>query len=74
MMERIVYLDRSLLPTAVRRPPFEHEWIAALKFAGFSHPSNTDSMDNPVKRQLTWESVIPRTRLHSPRGHTRQPG
>jgi glycerate dehydrogenase len=27
MMERIVYLDRSLLPTAVRRPTFEHEWI-----------------------------------------------
>jgi len=27
MLERIVYLDRSLLPTAVRRPSFEHEWI-----------------------------------------------
>jgi len=27
MMERIVYHDRSLLPTAVRRPTFEHEWI-----------------------------------------------
>jgi glycerate dehydrogenase len=27
MMERIVYLDRSLLPTAVRRPTFEHELI-----------------------------------------------
>jgi glycerate dehydrogenase len=27
MMERIVYLDRSLLPTAVRRPTFEHEWV-----------------------------------------------
>jgi hypothetical protein len=49
MMQRIVYLDRSLLPTAVRRPPFEHEWIAALKFAGFSHPSNTGvhASENP---------------------------
>ena len=27
MMERIVYLDRSVLRTAVRRPAFEHEWI-----------------------------------------------
>ena len=27
MMERIVYLDRSALRTAVRRPAFEHEWI-----------------------------------------------
>src|SRR5215831_666083 len=27
MMERIVYLDRSLLPTVVRRPTFEHEWL-----------------------------------------------
>jgi hypothetical protein len=27
MMERIVYLDRSALRTAVRRPAFEHEWV-----------------------------------------------
>src|SRR5262245_331559 len=26
-MDRIVYLDRSILPTTVRRPAFEHEWI-----------------------------------------------
>jgi hypothetical protein len=26
-MERIVYLDRSVLRTAIRRPAFEHEWI-----------------------------------------------
>jgi glycerate dehydrogenase len=27
MMERIVYLDRSILRTGVRRQAFEHEWI-----------------------------------------------
>jgi glycerate dehydrogenase len=27
MMERIVYLDRRALRTAVRRPAFEHEWV-----------------------------------------------
>src|SRR5262245_4958572 len=26
-MDRIIYLDRSILPTTVRRPAFEHEWI-----------------------------------------------
>ena len=27
MKRRIVYLDRGVLRTAVRRPAFEHEWI-----------------------------------------------
>jgi hypothetical protein len=27
MMERIVYLDRSTLRTAVRRSSFEHVWV-----------------------------------------------
>jgi hypothetical protein len=27
MRERIVYLDRNVLQTSVRRPAFEHEWI-----------------------------------------------
>ena len=27
MIEQIVYLDRSVLRTAVRRPDFEHEWV-----------------------------------------------
>jgi glycerate dehydrogenase len=31
MMERIVYLDRGLLPAAVRRPTFEHEWIESAR-------------------------------------------
>src|SRR5262245_21705413 len=26
-MDRIIYLDRSILPTTVRRPAFRHEWL-----------------------------------------------